>query len=441
VAARVESSRSAPGQWIHGRGWDQNDWDDTAFPTWRDLAGTETNPVYLERVDGHALWLNRTALERCGITRNTIDPPGGRIVRDSSEEPTGILVDEAEKLVEAHIPEATDADLDRRLLRVVRECNRLGLTGVHDAGTSAAVLASLRRLGEQGLLTVNVYCMLDSDDPDFVRGYLRNGPVSEFGGVLVVRAVKLRADGALGSRGAALLAAYSDDPGNVGLSVDPPDSLLAWTRVALRYGFQVATHAIGDRGNRVTLDAYQQALDETHRTDARLRVEHCQIVDVTDLPRFAAMGVIASMQPTHATSDMPWAEKRVGSERLAGAYAWRTLLDSGAALAFGSDFPVESADPLWGIYSAVTRMDHDGNPPGGWRSGQSLTPEEAVRAFTFGSAYAAFDEKDAGTIEVGKRADLSVFDRDVLAIPPREILETHAVMTIVRGQMMYEAPR
>jgi predicted amidohydrolase YtcJ len=442
VLRRVVASQAdlGSGQWIHGRGWDQNDWDDTSFPTWRDLAGTEANPVYLERVDGHAVWLNKTALETCAITRATTDPPGGRIVRDAAGDPTGVLVDNAEKLVEAHVPEATGADLDRRLLRAVRECNRVGLTGVHDAGTSEAVLTSLRRLGEQGRLTVNVYCLLDTDEPGFVRRYLRSGSTSEFDGSLVVRAVKIRADGALGSRGAALLADYSDDPGNVGLSVDPPDSLLAWTREALRFGFQVGTHAIGDRGNRATLDAYQHALAETPRVDARLRVEHCQVVDVADLPRFASMGVIASMQPTHATSDMPWAEKRVGTDRLAGAYAWRTLLDSGAVLAFGSDFPVESADPLWGIYSAVTRMDHDGNPPGGWRAEQSLTPEEAVRSFTFGSAYAAFDENDAGTIEVGKRADLSIFDRDVLAIPPREILDTRAAITIVRGKVVYESP-
>jgi len=256
-----------------------------------------------------------------------------------------------------------------------------------------------------------------------------------------MRCLKLRADGALGSRGAALLRPYQDDPGNEGLLVDPPDSLLAWTREALRAGFQVGTHAIGDRGNRVTFDAYQQALSEVPTNDARLRIEHCQVVDLADLPRFASMGVIASMQPTHATSDMPWAEARVGNDRLAGAYAWRTLLDSGATVAFGSDFPVEAVDPLWGIYSAVTRMDHEGNPPGGWMPGQCLTAEEAVRAFTVGAAYAAFDENDAGTIEVGKRADLTVLDRGLLTIAPREILDTRAAMTIVRGRVVYEATR
>jgi predicted amidohydrolase YtcJ len=393
----------------------------------------------LERVDGHALWLNRTALDQCNITRATPDPSGGRIVRDAKGEPTGILVDNAEFLVDAYVPATTADELDRRLARAVNECARLGLTGVHDAGTSEAVLESLRRLGSHEALPINIYCLLDSDEPGFVRRFLAKGPTSELDGRLVIRAVKLRADGALGSRGAALLRDYEDDPGNVGLLVDPPDSLLAWTRAALSAGFQVGTHAIGDRGNRVTLDAYQQALADVPTPDARLRVEHCQIVDVADLPRFASMGVIASMQPTHATSDMPWAQTRVGKDRLVGGYAWRTLLASGAVLAFGSDFPVESVDPLWGIYAAVTRTDHDGHPEGGWMPDQRLTVAVAVRAFTSGAAYAAFDEKDAGTIEVGERADLSVFDRDVFAIPPAEILQTRCAMTIVRGRVVFEA--
>ncbi len=427
------------GGWIHGRGWDQNDWADVSFPSWRDLAGTEANPVYLERVDGHAMWLNRTALDRCGITRATPDPPGGRIVRDAKGEPTGILVDNAEELVESHVPAASPDELDRRLQRALDECARLGLTGVHDAGTSEAVLASLRRLGARDALSINIYALIDTDEASFARACMAKGPSVEFDGRLVVRALKLRADGALGSRGAALLRPYDDDPDNTGLLVDPPDSLVAWTREALRAGFQVGTHAIGDRGNRVTFDAYQQALADVPTTDARLRIEHCQVLDLADLPRFASMGVIASMQPTHATSDMPWAATRVGSERLAGAYAWRALLDSGAVLAFGSDFPVEAVDPLWGIYSATTRADHDGNPAGGWMPEQMLTAEEALRAFTVGAAYAAFDETAAGTIEVGKRADLSVFDADLTTIPPSEILRTRCAMTIVRGRIAFES--
>ena len=438
---RATQSKTPAGNWIHGRGWDQNDWENTAFPTWRDLAGTEANPVYLDRVDGHAVLLNRTALDAAGITRDTPDPAGGRIERDANGEPTGVLVDNAEALVLAHIPPARDDDLDRALARAIAECNRLGLVGVHDAGTDARVLASLRRLGERGALTLNVYSMLDSDFPALVRSFFASGPSTEFDGRLVIRAVKLRADGAMGSRGASLLAAYDDDPGNTGLLVDEPDSLYLWTRDALRAGFQACTHAIGDGGNRVTLDAYQKALDEVPSPDARLRIEHCQLVDVSDIRRFAAMKVIASMQPTHATSDMPWVAKRVGEERLAGAYAWRAFLSSGAVLAFGSDFPVESVDPLWGLYAAVTRTDHNGHPAGGWRMAEAVTMEEAVRAFTAGAAYAAFDDDDAGVIAVGKRADVSVFDRDVFAIPAREILDTRCAMTIVRGVVVYEASR
>ena len=238
VLARVREaqSRVGSGQWIHGRGWDQNDWPNATFPSWRDLAGTEANPVYLERVDGHAMWLNKTALEACGITRATADPPGGRIVHDAGGEPTGIFIDNAEHLIESQVPPATNDDYDRRLAKALAECNRLGLVGVHEAATSQAVLASLRRLGQQEKLTLNVYCLLDSDQPDLVRTCFAHGPSSEFGGGLVVRAVKLRADGALGSRGAALLRPFEDDRGIVGLEVDPPDSLLAWTRASLRAG-------------------------------------------------------------------------------------------------------------------------------------------------------------------------------------------------------------
>jgi predicted amidohydrolase YtcJ len=439
VAGRVATAqaRAARGEWIYGRGWDQNDWENTAFPTWRDLAGTESNPVYLERVDGHALWINRTALDACGITRDTPDPPGGRIVRDASGEPTGVLVDEAEALVVARVPPPDSALVEARLLLAVRECNRVGLVGVHEAATSRAALAALRRIAARGELTLNVYCMLESDEPDLVREHFALGPSSEFGGRLVVRAVKLRADGALGSRGAALLEPYADDPGNRGLDVDPPDSILAWTREAVRHGFQVCTHAIGDRGNRVALDVYARVLEETRARDARLRVEHCQILDPEDLSRFAALGVIASMQPTHATSDMPWARERVGEERLRAAYAWRDLARSGAALAFGSDFPVESVDPLLGLYAAVTRQDADGKPPGGWYPDQRLTLAEAVHAFTQGAAFAAFDETDGGRIEVGRRADLTILDRAV-STDPRELLRSRAAFTVVRGAIVHE---
>lgn len=440
VASRVAAAVGTSGEstWIHGRGWDQNDWSTSSFPSWRELRATEARPVYLERIDGHAMWLNRTALARCGITRDTPDPPGGRILRDSDGEPTGILIDNAEHLVEACVPPADADEMRVRMELAVRECNRFGLTGVHDASTSRAALGALRAIGARDALTLNVYCLLDSDEPDLMREHFATGPSTEFGGRLVVRAVKLRADGALGSRGAALLEPYSDDPGNRGLNVDPPDSILFWTREAVRHGFQVATHAIGDRGNRLTLDAYEQVLRETRARDARLRVEHCQVLAPADIPRFAKLGIIASMQPTHATSDMPWAEARIGTTRMQGSYAWRSLARTGAVLAFGSDFPVESVDPLLGLYAAVTRQDAEGNPAGGWRPEEDLTFAEAVRAFSEGAAYAAFEEKDTGSLVVGMRADLTILNANVYD-DARELLRAHVAFTVVRGAIVYEA--
>jgi predicted amidohydrolase YtcJ len=439
------------GDWIHGRGWDQNDWSTTSFPTWRDLAATEANPVYLDRVDGHALWVNKRALELCGITRETKDPPGGRIERDEKGEPTGVFVDEAETLIESRVPAPSATELDARLADAIANCNSFGLTGVHDAGTTREVFESLRRLGAAGKLTLNIYSMIDSQDDTFAREMLAKGPFQEFGGRLTVHSFKLRADGALGSRGALLIEPYDDDRGNRGLHVQTPDTLLFWTRSALSRGFQVCTHAIGDDANRQMLDIYEKAMRETGKKDARLRIEHTQIVSSQDIPRFASLGVIASMQPTHATSDMPWAAKRVGEERLKGAYAWRSLLSSGAVLAFGSDFPVESVNPLLGLYAAVTRQDENAKPEGGWYPDQRLTIEEALRAFTAGAAYAAYDEKDAGKIEAGARADLTVLDSDIVGSPARagmilwkpevrNLLATHAKYTIVRGRVVYERP-
>jgi predicted amidohydrolase YtcJ len=424
---------------VHGRGWDQNDWEMREFPSWRDLSETEANPVYLERIDGHALWLNRTALDACSITRDTADPPGGRIVRDPDGNPTGVLIDNAEMLVMAFVPEVGPDQLDANLRRAVQACNRVGLVGVHDAGTSPAVLAALRRLAAAGELTLNVYAMLDSEYPGFVRDAFSRGPWEEFEGRLVVRSVKLRADGALGSRGELLLAPYDDDPGNAGLEVTPPESLQVWAAEAMRSGFQPATHAIGDRGNRIILDAYQQALALVAPRNLRPRVEHCQILSPEDIPRFARLGVIASMQPTHATSDMPWAAARVGETRLAGAYAWHTLLASGAHVAFGSDAPVESIDPLWGMYAAVTRQDHAGQPPGGWRPAERVSVSDAIRGFTSGAAYAAHDEMRTGSIATGLRADLTLIDPNLLTCLPGEILEARVVMTVVQGKIVYQA--
>lgn len=438
VAAAGESA--TPGRWIQGRGWDQNDWESKVFPTWRELEGVGDNPVYLRRVDGHAAWVNKRALELCGIDRDTPDPDGGRVVRDDDGEPTGVFIDNAMKLVSDRIPDPTADEIDDWMRSAIRHCNSLGLVGIHDAGIDEDDLASLGRLYERGELTFHVYCMLSTDGEDlaWAEEQVRKGPRVEAGGRVRVRAIKMYADGALGSRGAAMLAPYSDDPGNNGLLVDPPEKLERLTFLAAEHGFQACTHAIGDRGNRMILDVYEKVLDDAG-TDRRFRVEHAQIVSLEDIPRFKDLGVIPAMQPTHCTSDMYWAGDRVGPERIEGAYAWRRYLDDGNVIPCGSDFPVEGADPLAGIYAAVTRQDAKGWPQGGWFPGQRMTMEEALKGFTSWAAYAGFDEDGAGTIEVSKRADFTVLDRDLLSIDAKDVLDTRVVMTIVAGKIVYEA--
>jgi predicted amidohydrolase YtcJ len=436
----VAAQSSPPGSWIQGRGWDQNDWEVKVFPTWREFEGAGDNPVYLRRVDGHAAWVNRAALDLCKINRDTPDPDGGRIVRDDDGAPTGVFIDNAMKLVSDRIPDPTADEIDDWMRSAIRHCNSLGLVGIHDAGIDAGDLASLGRLHERGELTFYVYCMLSTDGEDlaWAEEQVRGGPRVEADGKVRVRAIKMYADGALGSRGAAMLTPYSDDAGNKGLLVDPPEELERLTLLAAEHGFQACTHAIGDRGNRVILDVYEKAL-ESAGADPRFRIEHAQIVSLEDIPRFNDLGVIPAMQPTHCTSDMYWAEDRVGPERIEGAYAWRRYLDDGNVIPCGSDFPVEGADPLAGIYAAVTRQDAKGWPQGGWFPGQRMTMEEALRGFTSWAAFAGFDEDGAGTIEVSKRADFTVLDRDLMSIDAGDVLGTRVVMTVVAGEIVYEA--
>ncbi|UCG53742.1 MAG: amidohydrolase [Candidatus Latescibacterota bacterium] len=436
---REWQAKTPPGTWIEGRGWDQNDWEIKEFPTWKDLNGTEANPVYLRRVDGHAAWVNAEALRLCNITAETPDPFGGRIIRDADGEPTGVLIDEAVDLVFEKIPEPCFEDRVRRVRLAVRECHRNGLTGVHDAGVEKVDFEVLRYLAVREELDFRVYAMLDSDDTTFTVERIRQGPIVDDGGYLTVRALKLYADGALGSRGAALLEPYADERSNKGLFQHTREELLEWTTLALEHGFQVCTHAIGDAGNRLMLDVYEEALAKVSVSDPRLRIEHAQVLAPDDIGRFKRLGVIPSMQPTHATSDMYWAGDRLGPERVKGAYAWRTLIESGCAIVCGSDFPVEGVSPLWGIYAAITRQDHDGWPEGGWQPEQRMTAEEAVRGFTVHTAHAAFSENLKGTLEVGKLADVTVLDRDVMNVAPKEILSTNVVYTIVGGAVVYSA--
>ena len=434
-------AKAAPGAWIRGRGWDQNDWPGAAgrFPTRVDLDPiAPEHPVVLTRIDGHAIWVNSRALAVAGITASTKAPKGGEIVIDGGE-PTGILVDNAMPLVRRHVPEASIEELSQYARLAQQECLAAGLTQVQDMGVGPTELGVLRALDAKGALKLRVYAMLDGSSGD-LPSLLAEGPKvpDPFGaGRLTVRGVKFFIDGALGSRGAALLAPYTDQPDSRGLLVTEPAALEAMVRSARKHGFQVATHAIGDRGNRVILDIYERVFG-AEATQARPRVEHAQVVSPEDLPRFSRLGVIASMQPTHATSDMPWAEQRVGPERIQGAYAWQSLLQISTAIAAGSDAPVESVQPIAGLYAAITRADSAGNPDGGWYVDQAMTPQQALAAFTSGAAFASFREEVAGTIEPGKVADLTVLDADPTEAEASELLKIRAAYTIVGGTVAYE---
>ena len=420
-------TRETPkGAWILGGRWDNATWGQKALPRHADVSKiTPDHPVLLSRVDGHAALANAKALALAHITRETKDPDGGEILRDDKGEPTGILVDNAIALVRRVIPEGGGAPIEELWAVGEQACLRAGLTSVHDAGIAPADVARL-----PGKLKLRVYAML-SAVPGIERYVAENKPTAS------VRAVKAYIDGAMGSRGAWMLEAYADRPGHIGLAVTPPARLRALAEACARNGWQLCTHAIGDRGNREVLDAYESALKKHPGRDHRFRVEHAQCIALEDIPRFGALGVIASMQPTHATSDMRWAQDRVGAARLKGCYAWRRLLQSGARVAFGSDFPVESENPLWGFYAAVTRQDHEGLPKGGWLPDQRVSRQEALRLFTLDAAYAAFQEKELGSLEPGKLADFVVLDRDIMSVPSRELLRTRVLRTVIGGETVF----
>lgn len=432
---------AAPGEgWLEGRGWDQNDWAVKEYPD-RALLDEATGgrPALLRRVDGHAAWANTEALRRAGLNAATPDPAGGTIVRDAGGEPTGILVDNAVSLVAAVIPEAEAAEVRRRLELAAAHCLQLGVTGVHDAGISWERAQVLRAMATEGKLGVRVYGMYD-DSPEALVPALAAGPGATEDGMLTLRAVKLYADGALGSRGALLLRDYSDQPGHRGLAVTDTGHLREVMRTFGAAGFQICTHAIGDAGNRLVLDLYEQVLGELKPVDARWRVEHAQILDPADLPRFAKLGVIAAMQPVHCTSDMDWVDERLGNDRLAGAYAWQSLLRSGAHLCYGTDFPVEKVEPLEGLYAARTRMHPDGTPIGGWRAEEAVDARTALWLYTAGGAWAGFAEGELGVLAPGYRADLVVLDGDPVGGQAAALLEMKVTATVVGGRLAFGAP-
>ena len=440
IARVVEKARSTPkGQWILGRGWDQNDWGDTRWPTHDALSrAVPDHPVYLERVDGHAGLVNALAIQKAGVTKATKDPVGGSIERDAQGEPAGVFVDNAQSLLQRAIPPATRAQTKDAIRAAIVEMHRWGLTGVHDAGASATVLDLYEELGREKALDIRLYAMV-SDDAPTVDAWFKRGPQSGmYDGMLWVRSIKLYQDGALGSRGAALLEPYSDAPGITGLLVSAPEHIRDVATRALRAGFQVNTHAIGDRGNRLVLDSYEAALKTVPTADHRFRIEHAQILHSDDIPRFAQLGVIPSMQASHQTSDMYWAGKRLGETRLRGAYAWRSLLESGVIIPNGSDFPVELVNPLISFNAAVSRQDARGWPAGGWFPEQRMTRDEALKSISLWPAYASFQENELGSLAAGKRADFVVLDQDIMRVPDAMILGTHVLSTWVGGRKVYE---
>jgi predicted amidohydrolase YtcJ len=440
VGERVKSVPS--GRWVIGRGWDQNKWGDTRFPTHDALSRvTPNNPVVLGRIDGHAILANAAAMKAAGVTSATRDPAGGRIERTAAGEPTGVFVDNAMSLVEKVVPPLSHDEMRSASLAAIAESNRWGLVGLTDPGEPREVLDVFEELAKENKFNLRVYAMI-SDDSAAIEHYFQVGPQSAlYDNHLWIRAIKLYADGALGSRGAALLDPYADDPKNNGLLKSTPEHLRDVSIRALQHGFQVATHAIGDRGNRVALDAYQAALEKVPTVDHRFRIEHVQVLDHADIPRFAQLGVIPSMQSVHQTSDMYWAATRLGPSRVLGAYAWRSLLETGVIVPNGSDFPVERVNPLYSFHAAVSRQDEHDWPPGGWYPEQRMTRDEALKSMTIWPAFAAFQEQLMGSLTPGKLADFDVLDRDIMVVPASEILGTQVLATYIGGRAVYERGR
>lgn len=443
VKARVD--QTPPGEWVTGRGWIETFWSPPEFPTRHDLDRIAPNhPVFLTRADGHASVVNSMALRRAGITRATRAPAGGAINTDAAGEPTGMLIDAAQGLVRRLIPPIGEAERDLQLVLGAEREVALGWVGVHDAHGTLEEAERMRRLYREGRIQLRIFKAISGPSAD-ADSLIRIGPSSgEFDGRFSLRSIKAVMDGALGSRGAALLEPYADDPATRGLITTDTVRLAAMLGAALRGGVQVQTHAIGDRANRIVLDMYERAFaavpaGERAVADPRWRNEHAQIVHPADLPRFRDLGIIASMQPSHAIGDLHFVPARLGLERTEGSYAWRTLLAMGVPVAGGSDAPVERGEPMIEFYAAVARQDLRGFSGEGWHPEEAVTREQALKMFTYWPAYAAFEEQERGTIALGKWADLTVLSADIMRIPVEEILTTRNLMTVINGDIVYQA--
>jgi predicted amidohydrolase YtcJ len=436
VAAIAQYAQDEPhARWIQGRGWNQVLWPVREFPTASQIdAVVSDRPVWLRRVDGHAGWANSATMKLAGIDHNTPDPVGGKILRDSSGRATGVLIDRAMDLISPHIPRPDKTEGRAAIKAAVDTLLSEGITGVHDAGIDISTAETYMSMADDGELGMRIYAMTGG------AGNVLDAigkPIHGYGDDrLEIASVKLYTDGALGSRGAAMIEPYSDDPENRGLPFWTQDELDAMVEKANRMGFQVGIHAIGDLGNQMALDAFAN-VQNGKPSPLRNRIEHSQIVTLDDIPRFAELGVIASMQATHATSDMNMAEDRIGPERILGGYAWRRMLEAGVILANGSDFPVELSNPFHGLYASVTRKGRNGEPDAGWFADQALTRAEALHSFTLAAAYAARQEDRLGSLEPGKWADFIVIDRDYFEIPEAEIDDIVVLETWVAGERAY----
>ena len=423
--------------WVRGRGWNQVLWPDKQFPTAAQLdREISDRPVWLERIDGHAGWGNSKALELAGITRDTVSPAGGEILRDANGEPTGVLIDNAMNLVSAVIPAPNQSEIAAALDAVSSHLLSLGITSTHDAGTTAAEHQLYRQMADSGEMPVRVYGMISSTEPSLEQ-ILAAGHSEDKYQLYSARSIKIYTDGALGSRGAAMLEPYSDRPGHRGLLLTSAAQLRKLFKLATEADFQVAIHAIGDKGNRIALDEIEHAYATVGGRHLRHRIEHSQVVAIDDIPRFKSLDVIPSMQPTHATSDMNMAEIRIGRERLKGAYAWRTFLDQGSIVVSGSDYPVELANPFDGIHAAVTRQNKANQPEGGWLPEEAMTIEEAMRSFSIDAAWGAHQEDSLGGLTKGKWADFIVIDQDIYNIPAEDIWKTQVLETWLAGKLVY----
>ncbi len=439
IARTVAWAKTLPaGAWVTGRAWDQNDWADTRFPTHDKLsAAIADRPVVLERVDGHALLVNAQAMKAAGVTAATKDPAGGKIIRDATGAPTGVFVDNAMELLYRAIPRATKEELRARTMAANAELNRWGITSVHDASEPRETIDVFEEIAREGKYSVRNYVMIAGDDSTIAH-YEKRGPQNGlYDGRIWIRSIKLVEDGALGSRGAALLEPYADDAKNNGLNLIPAGRIKKVAIDALRAGFQVNVHAIGDRANRTVLDEFEAALNEVPNPDARFRIEHAQIIHPDDIPRFAKLGVIPSMQASHQTSDMYWAGNRLGQDRLRGAYAWRSLLNTGVIIPNGSDLPVERTNPLYSFHAAFSRQDEDNWPPNGWFPEQRMTRDEALKSMTIWAAFAGFMEKEVGSLEPGKYADFVILDQDIMRVPAELVLNTNVLSTWLGGKKVY----